>query len=68
MKSTRARSVYKTITFRVLATLVTMAIVYMMTGDLALMSTVGVLDTVSKLALYYLHERGWERVEWGKND
>lgn len=66
MKTTRMRCIYKSISFRILATITTMLIVYYMTGDGSLMVTVGVFDTVSKLLLYYLHERGWERVEWGK--
>ena len=66
MKDTRKRTVAKTITFRALATITTMLIVYLLTGHLALSLGVGALETVSKLFLYYGHERAWERIRWGK--
>ena len=59
------RSITKTITFRIIATLTTMILVYIFTRSLALANTIGVLDLVSKLILYYLHERAWDRVKWG---
>ena len=61
------RSITKTITFRIIATLTTMILVYIFTRSLALANTIGVLDLVSKLILYYLHERAWDRVKWGMN-
>jgi uncharacterized membrane protein len=67
MKDKKRRTIIKTITFRIVATLATMAIVFLMTGNLALANTVGLIDLVSKLLIYYLHERVWERVSWGKH-
>ena len=56
----------KSITFRIVATIATVVIVYLMTGNLALANTIGLIDLVSKLLIYYLHERSWEAVSWGK--
>ncbi len=63
---TRMRSVVKTITFRVVATLTTVALILLFTGSLALAGVVGLLDVVVKLVIYYFHERSWEKVSWGR--
>jgi uncharacterized membrane protein len=61
------RSITKTISFRIFATIATTILVFVVTGDLALAGFVGLLDTVIKLIIYYLHERVWNRIVWGKN-
>tara|TARA_Y100000310_G_scaffold345268_1_gene463257 strand:+ start:17939 stop:18154 length:216 start_codon:yes stop_codon:yes gene_type:complete len=62
----RKRSILKTITFRIIATLTTMALVLLFTKDLAIAGLVGALEFVSKLIIYYLHERIWCKINWGK--
>ena len=42
-----------------------MLVVFIVTGDLALVASVGAVDVVAKLFFYYLHERTWGRVKWG---
>lgn len=63
---TQKRSIAKTITFRTIASLATIILVLTFTGDFALAGAIGVLDVVSKLAIYYLHERAWGKFAWGK--
>ena len=65
MKTYHRRSIAKAISWRVLATLTTFTIVYILTGKLALSMEVGLFDVSSKMLLYYLHERGWENLSWG---
>jgi len=62
----RRRTLIKTFTFRISATILTMILVYLFTNDLAITGTVGTLEFFSKLALYYVHERLWNKVSWGK--
>ncbi|UCE36421.1 MAG: DUF2061 domain-containing protein [Thermoplasmata archaeon] len=62
---TQKRSIAKTFTFRILATITTMVLVLIFTGDLALAGVVGILDLVSKLLIYYVHERVWNKISWG---
>jgi uncharacterized membrane protein len=62
---TSKRSVAKAISFRVIATAATLVLVWILTGDLATASVVGVFDVISKLIIYYLHERAWDRFSWG---
>jgi len=42
-----------------------MTVVYFVTGDLALVASVGAVDVSAKLLFYYLHERTWGKVRWG---
>lgn len=62
---TRKRSIAKTFTFRIIATITTMVLVLVFTGNFALAGVIGVLDLVSKLIIYYLHERVWNKISWG---
>jgi len=54
-------------TWRLLATLTTVSLVWLMTGTLELALSVGGLEFVAKLVLYFLHERAWQRLPWGRN-
>ena len=63
---TRLRSVVKALTWRVLALVVTTAVVWVVTGKPRLAISIGVLDTIIKLAVYYAHERCWLKVRFGK--
>lgn len=64
-KPTHLRSVLKGVTWRVLASATTMSLVYIYTGDLVLMAEIGAIEITAKIAIYYLHERGWQLVKWG---
>ena len=63
--STRKRSLLKTISWRALATFDTFVISYLITGDLAWASAIASIEVFTKIGLYYLHERGWEKVKFG---
>ena len=67
MSEHRKRSLVKSITFRVIATLTTMVLVFLFTEELSITLVVGFLDTVTKLFIYYAHERTWNLIKWGKN-
>jgi uncharacterized membrane protein len=41
-------------------------IVFVMTGNLELVASVGIADISIKILFYYLHERAWGKVHWGK--
>lgn len=65
-KETNTRSIFKGISWRVLATATTIIIVYLFFGRLDLAIAAGIIESVLKVALYWLHERVWFRVRWGK--
>jgi adenylylsulfate kinase len=67
MREARFRSIIKALTWRFIATTTTMALVYIATRDLEIMGIVGVADVSIKLFFYYMHERAWGRIPWGRN-
>jgi uncharacterized membrane protein len=66
MKDSRIRSVFKALTWRAIATGTTMTLVYLGTGDVELMAHIGVADVIIKLFFYFVHERAWGRIGWGR--
>jgi len=62
----RRRTVVKALTWRAIATVTTMSLVYMFTGQIELAAGIGAVDIIIKLILYYSHERAWNRVRWGR--
>lgn len=66
MTESHSRSIAKGITWRFVASGTTMIIVYGMTGNLELVLGVGAVDVTIKIIFYYLHERAWGRVHWGR--
>ena len=66
MKDTHTRSIAKAISWRVVATVTTMVLVLIFTGNFALTLGIGVFDLLSKLVFYYGHERVWNAITWGK--
>jgi uncharacterized membrane protein len=63
---TRRRSLAKSLSWRVLAALITAAVAFAMTGELEFAAKIGLLDTLVKLFIYFAHERAWNRVGYGK--
>jgi adenylylsulfate kinase len=63
---TSRRSLAKTISWRILATLTTGTIVWLLTGELTLAVAVGGIEAVTKMVLYYGHERLWDRIRVGR--
>ncbi|MEO8773802.1 MAG: DUF2061 domain-containing protein [Gelidibacter sp.] len=60
------RTLLKTISWRVVGTLATVVISYVITGTMALAFSIGAIELVSKMALYFFHERAWNNIKWGK--
>lgn len=67
-QETGLRSLLKTISWRLLATLVTATVVFVITGRLDYAAVVGGIDILVKLILYFLHERVWNNVRFGKRE
>jgi len=65
MTHARSQSVAKALSWRVVASLTTIGLVYAVTGQAQLAIAVGGIETVAKLVLYYFHERLWARSSWG---
>jgi len=59
------RHIAKTISWRVLGTLDTILLSYLITGDLKLASAIGGFEIFTKMFLYFLHERIWYKLPFG---
>ncbi len=66
MTETRLRSILKALTWRLIASLVTASIVFIITREAALSVSVGILDSLVKVFAYYFHERLWTGFTLGK--
>ncbi len=66
MIETPLRSAVKALSWRVIATLTTISLVFAFTRRLTLALGVGALEVVCKLLFYYAHERAWNLTRWGK--
>ena len=64
---TKRRSVAKALTWRVIASLDTTVIAYFVTGgDVTIAISIGGFEVITKMVLYFFHERAWNGITWGK--
>ena len=61
-----ARSIAKAVSYRVLGSASTVLILYALSRDIPMSLGAGALDTVVKIVMYFLHERLWARISFGK--
>jgi len=60
------RSLLKTISWRVIGTLDTILISYLITGTITMALSIGSIELITKMGLYFVHERAWNKIKWGK--
>ncbi|MEL4307943.1 DUF2061 domain-containing protein [Joostella sp. CR20] len=61
-----SRSIAKSISWRIVGTFDTIIISYLVTGTIKLALSIGFIELVTKMTLYFFHERIWERIKWGR--
>jgi uncharacterized membrane protein len=61
-----SRSLIKSVSWRIIGTLDTIVISYLITGKLAFALSIGGIELVTKMILYVVHERVWNKIKWGK--
>ena len=59
------RSVVKSISWRIIGTMDTILISWLITGQIKAALTIGSIEVVTKMILYYFHERTWTKIKWG---
>lgn len=63
IKAGRAKeSLLKSISWRIVGTLDTIVISYLLTGEIELAMSIGGIEVVSKMLLYFFHERAWSKI------
>jgi len=63
---THKRSIAKAVSWRIVATLTTMLLVFIFTGNLVASGGVGLTELLSKTVIYYFHERAWNATDFGR--
>lgn len=66
MKVTKVRSITKSFSYRIFGTLSSFAVAYVLTGKADLSALIAFWETVIKIYIYYMHERVWNKVRWGR--
>lgn len=60
------RSIIKAVSWRITGTIDTVLIAFLITGHMKWALSIGGLEVLTKLLWYYLHERAWNRISFGK--
>ncbi len=60
------RSLVKAVSWRVTGTIDTMIVSYLVTRQVKLALTISAVELVTKIILYYGHERVWEKLSFGR--
>jgi len=63
---TQSRSIAKAVSYRILGSATTGLIVFVLTGKGGLSVGVSFLDVVLKIVAYFIHERIWDRINYGR--
>ena len=61
---TQKRTIAKTMTWRITASLTTFIIAWILTGDILIGASIGTIEAIAKIFLYYFHERIWTNISW----
>ena len=64
----RVRSIAKAVSWRLTGTLDTVVVSLLITGSLKVSVSIGFLELFTKMTLYYLHERLWNRLAFGRQE
>ena len=67
MIETNKRSLLKTLSWRLTGSGATFIISYLITGSFSISSTIAVIQITANTLLYYIHERIWNKIKWGRN-
>jgi uncharacterized membrane protein len=60
------RSFIKAVSWRTVGTLDTFVISFFVTGKVTIAGSIASIEIVTKILIYYLHERAWAMIPWGR--
>jgi uncharacterized membrane protein len=60
------RSLAKAVSWRITGTVDTVVISYLITGKVRYALSIGFVELFTKVALYYCHERLWNKISFGR--
>lgn len=68
MKDSNSRSLLKGFSWRTIGTIDTFVVALYYFGDISLAAPIAATEVLTKILLYYLHERLWNVISWGRDD
>ncbi|OGV52363.1 MAG: hypothetical protein A2X49_02390 [Lentisphaerae bacterium GWF2_52_8] len=66
MEEKRYRSLVKAASWRLTGTLDTILVSFIITGAVKTAFSIGLLEILTKMTLYYVHERAWNKIRLGR--
>ena len=66
MSDSAVRSLAKAVSWRVTGTIDTFLISWLITGQALLASSIALTEILTKIFLFWMHERVWNKISWGK--
>jgi uncharacterized membrane protein len=66
VSDSHVRSISKAISWRIVGTIDTFVITLVITGNFVIAGSIAGVESISKIILYYLHERAWSNVALGR--
>ncbi len=64
-REAHGRSLAKAISWRVTGTIDTFIISFIVTGKATIAGSIAAVELLTKIGLYYFHERIWALIHWG---
>ena len=65
-REAHSRSLAKAISWRITGSVDTFVLSFIITGSFKFAGSIALTEMVTKIFLYYLHERAWNVIPWGK--
>lgn len=65
-KETKERSITKSVTFRILVIASDLVVIYLLTRKVSATIAITIFTNLASTAFYFLHERIWNGISWGK--
>jgi uncharacterized membrane protein len=65
-REAHSRSLAKAVSWRLTGSLDTFVISFIVTGHLAVAGSIAATELITKILLYYFHERAWTFIPWGR--
>ena len=63
--TTKIRILAKSLTWRVISTIVTFILTFLLTSNIMVAVTLASTNFLIKTVMFYFHEIAWEKIEWG---
>jgi len=66
MSDQSKRSLAKAVSWRVTGTIDTFIISWLITGQPVIAASISAVEVLTKVGLFWFHERVWNRISWGR--